>query len=161
MLIALAAGTGVVLSQGAPGLQTHPQPCTAHPCDMYAYVAHYDLADGRINAITTWDLNLEGPVQAGAAFAPRPGMGSVVIADPAGRQMLKDLFANANGQDYYIDLVSLTLKKRAGSVPVPSVTAESAAFGSNALGVVPSIALVAGIGMAVVVMARTRKTGAP
>ncbi len=151
--IALAAGAGVVLSQGAPESQSDNHlPCTAHPCEGYVYEVQYYTADGKIKGAVARDGRGDAPPP-GSGILPQPGTKIMVLTDPDEIRLFGRL------QDYDVDLTTLTLRMRADSQPVPSVTGQSQAFPSDAVGVLPSLALASGIGLAALVLVRTRRRG--
>jgi len=163
LALVLAAGAGVVLSQGTPepsspwetpsGWQSRP----SHPCEGWVYEVAYGTADGKIKAAFARAPSEAGPPP-GSGIVTKPGEAIVVLTDSAQIRTLGQLMASPTGsQDYSIDLATLTLKKRPDSAPVPSPTAESGAWPFGGVGVLPPLALVAGIGLSAVALVGARR----
>lgn len=157
LAITLAAGVGVALSQGTPGSQSDKKPCTAHPCEGYVYDVHYNMADGAIISAGAQSGGYEGAQPQGWGVMPQAGTAVIILSDPDQIRLLAGLLADSNAQDYYVDLTALTLKKRPESVAPPSATAQSSAWPFRGLGVLPPLALTAGIGLSLVALASARR----
>lgn len=155
LVAALATGSGVVMSQGAPESSDWETPsgwqtCPEHPCEGWVYEVSYNTATGKIEAGSARAPSKDAPPP-GSGIRPQPGAAVIVLTDPNQQRLFGQL------QDHYVDVETLTLKRKADTAPVPSPTTEAASFHAQVIGVLPPLALVAGLGLSVLAIAGVRR----
>jgi hypothetical protein len=162
LVVVLAAGSGVVFSQSSPGgssgweTPSGWQPCPTHPCEGWVYEVLYNKADGKIEGAFARAPSEDAPPP-GSGIGSQPGMAVIVLTDPTEQRLLGELMADSKSQDYYVDLETLSLNKRADTLPAPSATADPASFPFGGLGVLPPLAMAAGIGLSAVALIGARR----